>query len=57
MIARELGIPMVSGADLSAVPEGTLATVDAERGVIYEGELADPNARRETSFSLREDVR
>ncbi|MFC7221811.1 pyruvate kinase [Halalkalicoccus sp. GCM10025322] len=57
MIARELGIPMVSGADLSAVPEGTLATVDAERGVIYEGELADPNARRETSFSPREDVR
>ncbi|WP_336362936.1 pyruvate kinase [Halalkalicoccus salilacus] len=57
MIARELGIPMVSGADLSAVPKGTLATVDAERGVIYEGELADPNARRETSFSPREDVR
>ena len=57
MIARELGIPMISGADLSAVPEGTLATIDAERGVIYEGELADPNARRETSFSLQEDVR
>ena len=57
MIARELGIPMVSGADLSAVPEGTLATVDAERGVIYEGELADPKARRETSFSLREERR
>ncbi|WP_336345662.1 pyruvate kinase [Halalkalicoccus ordinarius] len=57
MIARELGIPMVSGADLGAVPEGTLATVDAERGVIYEGELADPKARRETSFSLQEERR
>jgi pyruvate kinase len=59
MIARELGIPMVSNADLSAVPEGTVATVDAERGVIYEGELADPRARRETDvpgtdFSARD---
>jgi pyruvate kinase len=57
MIARELGIPMVSGADLSSVPEGTLTTVDAERGVIYEGELADPNARRETGVPSREERR
>ncbi|WP_122088451.1 pyruvate kinase [Halalkalicoccus subterraneus] len=48
MVARELGIPMVSGVDLTAIPDGTIATVDAERGVIYEGELASPNERRET---------
>lgn len=53
MIARELGIPMISGADLTAVPNGTVVTVDAERGVIYEGELASPNERRETDFSPR----
>ncbi|MDL5361740.1 pyruvate kinase [Halalkalicoccus sp. NIPERK01] len=47
MVARELGIPMVSGADLSDVPDGTTVTVDAERGVIYEGELASPTERRE----------
>ncbi|ADJ16010.1 pyruvate kinase [Halalkalicoccus jeotgali] len=47
MIARELGIPMVSGADLTEVPDGTTVTVDAERGVIYEGELASPTERRE----------
>lgn len=51
MIARELGIPMISGADLTAVPDGTVVTVDAERGVIYEGELASPSERRETDFS------
>lgn len=53
MIARELGIPMVSGADLSAIDEGTVATVDAERGVIYEGELADE--RQRTDFSPQAD--
>ncbi|MCH7661018.1 MAG: pyruvate kinase [Euryarchaeota archaeon] len=53
MIARELGIPMISGADLTAVPDGTVVTVDAERGVIYEGELASPSERRETDFSRR----
>ncbi len=55
MVARELGIPMVSGVDLSGVPDGTTATVDAERGVIYEGELAAPSERRETDFSRRDD--
>ncbi|MCL7417318.1 MAG: pyruvate kinase [Halalkalicoccus sp.] len=53
MVARELGIPMVSGADLSDVPGGTTVTVDAERGVIYEGELASPNERRETEVPRR----
>ncbi|WP_331236144.1 pyruvate kinase [Natronorarus salvus] len=45
MVARELGIPMVSGADLSAVESGTTVTVDGERGVIYEGELAGEDRR------------
>ncbi len=53
MVARELGIPMISGADLADVPDGTVVTVGAERGVIYEGELASPNERRETDFSPR----
>lgn len=53
MVARELGIPMISGADLTAVPDGTVVTVDAERGVVYEGELASPSERRETDFSPR----
>ncbi|WP_439025498.1 pyruvate kinase [Haloarchaeobius sp. DT45] len=39
MIAREVGIPMVSGADLSEVADGTTVTIDAERGVIYEGAI------------------
>jgi pyruvate kinase len=45
MVARELGIPMVSGADLSEVESGTTVTVDGERGVIYEGELAGEDRR------------
>ncbi len=55
MIARELGIPMVSGVDLEGLTDGTVATVDAERGVIYEGELTDE--RRGTDFSPRADSR
>ncbi|MFC6716851.1 pyruvate kinase [Natrialbaceae archaeon GCM10025810] len=39
LVARELEIPMVSDADLSGVEDGTLVTIDAERGVIYEGDI------------------
>ncbi|MFC6904791.1 pyruvate kinase [Halalkalicoccus tibetensis] len=53
MVAREVGLPMVSGADLTGVPDGTVVTVDAERGVIYEGELASPDERRETDVPRR----
>ena len=41
IVARELDVPMVSGAELDpdAVPDGTVVTVDAERGVVYEGDV------------------
>jgi len=40
VIARELGIPMVSDATLPAeVDDGDTVTVDAERGVVYEGDV------------------
>lgn len=40
IVARELGIPMVSNATLSdAVADGTTVTVDGERGVVYEGDV------------------
>ena len=39
MVARETGIPMVSGAELPDVSEGTTVTIDGERGVVYAGEV------------------
>ncbi|MFB6124665.1 MAG: pyruvate kinase [Halanaeroarchaeum sp.] len=36
MIAREVDVPMVSGAEL-AVEEGETITIDGERGVVYAG--------------------
>jgi pyruvate kinase len=40
VVARELGIPMVSGATLpEGVADGTLITVDGERGVVYDGDV------------------
>ncbi|WP_256296825.1 pyruvate kinase [Haloarchaeobius salinus] len=39
MVAREVDVPMVSGADLGDVADGTTVTVDADRGVVYEGEI------------------
>ena len=44
MVARELEIPMISDADLDAVP-GTQITLDAERGVVYEGDVLDGRNR------------
>jgi len=43
VVARELGIPMVSGASLD-VAAGTVVTIDGGRGVVYEG---DVRTRRE----------
>jgi pyruvate kinase len=40
MVARELGLPMVSGATVSA-REGTTVTVDGERGVVYDGDVRE----------------
>jgi pyruvate kinase len=39
IVARELGIPMISGVDLpneAELPDDTPVTLDAERGVVYE---------------------
>ncbi|WP_455449901.1 pyruvate kinase [Natrinema thermotolerans] len=39
MIARELGVPMISDADVAALSAGETVTVDAERGVVYGGDI------------------
>jgi pyruvate kinase len=48
MIAREVGIPMVGGADLAAVDSGRTVTVDAERGVVYDGHIDRRISNRST---------
>jgi len=40
MIARELGVPMVGDATL-ALSDGTVVTVDGDRGVVYESAVAE----------------
>ncbi|WP_440766010.1 pyruvate kinase [Natronorubrum sp. DTA7] len=47
LVAREMNIPMISGADLSEAGEGSVVTLDAERGVIYGGDLSDRTDRDE----------
>jgi pyruvate kinase len=40
IVARELGIPMISGAPLpDDIADRTTVTLDAERGVVYEGDI------------------
>ncbi|WP_458185137.1 pyruvate kinase [Haladaptatus sp. NG-WS-4] len=40
LVARELDIPMISGAPLSpSIEDGDKVTIDAERGVVYEGDV------------------
>ncbi|ELY94358.1 pyruvate kinase [Natrialba chahannaoensis JCM 10990] len=39
LVAREIDVPMVSGADIPDTDAGTVVTVDAERGVVYEGDI------------------
>ncbi|PGF15573.1 pyruvate kinase [Natrinema sp. CBA1119] len=41
LVARELGIPMISDADITALRDGETVTVDAERGVVYGGDIGD----------------
>ncbi|MDG5777659.1 pyruvate kinase [Haloarculaceae archaeon H-GB2-1] len=44
IMARELGIPMICGAEFDDdFAEGTAVTLDAERGVVYEGVVRDRN--------------
>jgi len=40
MVARELGVPMVAGITQS-IPDGTVVTVDGDRGVVYESEVTE----------------
>ena len=49
MVARELGIPMISGADVADLEVGQTVTVDGERGVVYEGDVTDSKRRRRRS--------
>jgi len=49
MVARELGIPMISGADVADLEVGRTVTVDGERGVVYEGDVTDAERRRRRS--------
>jgi len=46
LVARELGLPMVSNATVdAAVAEGTTVTVHAERGIVYEGDVRGTGER------------
>jgi pyruvate kinase len=46
MVARELEIPMISGAPLgSHVGDGDVVTLNAERGVVYEGDVRSRERR------------
>jgi len=40
MVARELGVPMVGGVT-EPVADGAVVTVDGDRGVVYESEVAE----------------
>ena len=47
IVARELGVPMLSGATIPGdVADGTVVTVDGERGVVYEGDVTGDRAER-----------
>ncbi len=41
IVARELGIPMISDVDRPDVADGTVVTLDAERGVLYEDAVGE----------------
>ncbi len=47
IVARELDVPMISGATVSpSVEEGDVVTLDGERAVVYEGNVTTPERRR-----------
>ncbi|WP_459810349.1 pyruvate kinase [Halopiger thermotolerans] len=45
LVAREMDLPMISGADVSEEAEGETVTIDAERGVVYGGDIGDRTVR------------
>jgi pyruvate kinase len=45
LVAREIDVPMISGADVDELEDGSTVTLDAERGVIYGGDIGDRTER------------
>jgi pyruvate kinase len=46
IVAREIGVPMVSGIDI-AVESGTTVTLNGDRGVVYAGDIRHHEDGRE----------
>jgi pyruvate kinase len=46
LVAREMDVPMISGADVENVRNGATVTLDAERGVVYGGDVSDRGERQ-----------
>ncbi|ELY72693.1 pyruvate kinase [Natrinema pallidum] len=45
LVARELELPMISDADIADLEDGEIVTIDAERGIVYGGEIGDRTER------------
>ena len=41
LVAREIGIPMLSDVDCTGIEPGTTVTIDGDRGVVYDGAVED----------------
>ena len=47
IVARELGVPMISGVTLpSSIEDGAVVTLDGERAVVYEGDVTADTRQR-----------
>ncbi|MEF8777427.1 MAG: pyruvate kinase [Natronomonas sp.] len=47
IVARELGVPMISGATIpQSIAEGSVVTLDGERGIVYEGDVTASTRER-----------
>lgn len=46
IVARELNVPMVSGAAIGELPDNVTVTLDGERGVIYSGVVEESTERQ-----------
>jgi pyruvate kinase len=47
VVAREIGVPMVSGATLPEdVADGDVITIDGERGIVYDGDVTAATRKR-----------
>lgn len=46
IVARELGVPMVSGVAVDALADGSTVTLDGERGVVYKGIIREYGEER-----------